>query len=438
MKGVFLVGFGREDISPKAPVPLAGYGATMNRISRQQLDTLYLTCVAITDAEGKTALLISQDLINSLWHAEVRSAIREATGIPEEQILVAATHTHSGPDQVSKHENILAWKPLYLRQAVKAALAALEDRAPATVEIGRTDTERLNFIRHYLLSDGSYGGDNFGDFKTNTIVDHATPNDPRLQVIRFRRRERPSVVMVNWQAHPTLTGGMTETDMSSDFIGSTRQYVEQTTGELFIYFTGAAGNHNAKSRIRQEERTRDNREFGKLLGDYVLDALQHMTSLGAGTVKTCAQTYVGQVDHSMEEKLEEARAVRKVFQEEGRDEGNKLARQYGFSSVYHANAVVRRSSYETTRPVDLHAISIGGISFAAAPYEMFAAHGMYIKEHTPFPMTFVVSCCNGVNSYLPTTQAYDYGCYESHNGNFVRGTGDKLAEALIEMLKQLK
>jgi len=99
--------------------------------------------------------------------------------------------------------------------------------------------------------------------------------------------------------------------------------------------------------------------------------------------------------------------------------------------------VIRRSKYEKTRANELSAYAIGGISFIAAPYEMFTNHGVYIKENTPFPMTFVVSCCNGANSYLPSTQAYDYGCYESHNGNFVRGTGDRLAETFVKMLKKL-
>ena len=69
----------------------------------------------------------------------------------------------------------------------------------------------------------------------------------------------------------------------------------------------------------------------------------------------------------------------------------------------------------------------------AAPYEMFAAHGMYIKENTP-GTTFLLTSCNGKYGYLPTNEAYDYGCYESHTGDFARGTGDQLAQAYVDML----
>jgi len=430
-------GFGRAVITPKTSVPLGGYGNTLKRMSQTVLDDLMATCVALTDETGETLLLISLDLTNSSDAKPIRAAVARATGVPEAQIMVAATHTHSAPDLYSPHEHTLSWKESYIPQVAAAAEAAMKDRQPAQMYTGRTETKGMNFVRHYLLSDGSYGGDNFGDFKTNTIVDHAAPNDPGLQVIKLVRDGAKDILLVNWQAHPTVTGGMTKTDMSADFIGSTRSFIEEATDDLFIYFTGAAGNQNYKSRIPDETPTHDNGEYGKLLGGYILAAQQTMTPAETRQLRVVQVSFEGQVDHTMEEKLAEAMKVRQLFLSEGRDAGNKLARQLGFSSVYHAGAVIRRSKYEKTRAMELSAYAIGGISFIAAPYEMFTNHGVYIKENTPFPMTFVVSCCNGANSYLPSTQAYDYGCYESHNGNFVRGTGDRLAETFVKMLKKL-
>lgn len=42
-----------------------------------------------------------------------------------------------------------------------------------------------------------------------------------------------------------------------------------------------------------------------------------------------------------------------------------------------------------------------------------------------------------LTGYIPNTQSYDYGCYESHTSNFTRETGDELVEAYISMLEQL-
>jgi len=69
---------------------------------------------------------------------------------------------------------------------------------------------------------------------------------------------------------------------------------------------------------------------------------------------------------------------------------------------------------------------------------MFSVHGSYIKDNSPADMTFVISCCNGNNGYLPSNKAYDYNCYEAYNSNFARGTGDQVAELLVDMLNQLK
>ena len=438
MKQAFQVGFGRADITPEDSVPLAGYGNTSKRMSQNILDYLYATCIAITDENGETILLYSQDLVNSSQTDTVRAAVSKATGVPESHIMVAATHTHSAPDQGSSHENINFWRLKYIDAMVSAAEAAMADRANAAFYMGSTETEQLNFIRHYKLSDGSYGGSNFGDFAKNTIVGHAAENDPGLQLLKITRAGKQDILLANWQSHPLMTGGLTKPDVSADFVGSTRAYLEEKTGSHFVYFTGAAGNHNPTSRITEENRTTDHKEYGKLLGDYILEAAENMTPLETGDIRVESRLFTCSINHTMEDRLEDAKKVSELYTATDRDTGNVLARQLGFSSVYHANAVLRRAKLEQTRDVELNAISIGGFSFIAAPYEMFANHGVHIKENTPFDVTFVISCCNGANGYLPSTDAYDYGCYESHTGNFTRETGDILAEEFVAMLSELK
>jgi len=439
-EATFRVGYAREDITPSDGVPLGGYGDTLKRISTGYLDYLFATCIAVTDAQDNTVLLFSQDLIASTYYKEVRSNVSQATGIAEDNIMLCATHTHSGPDQKQSHSGITSWKTTYLAAVVKAAQAALEDRSAAEISIGRTQAEGLNFVRHYLQEGGTYVGDNFGSESAGKIIAHAEENDPEMQVIKFTRaaEDKKDIIMVNWQAHPCMTGGVSETNISADFIGSTREYVEKQIDCNFVYFTGAAGNQNVKSRIEGETPTTDVKEFGKLLGDNVLKALENMTPVASGEVKTTKLMYEGQVNHEMEEKLEQAREVQALYKATDRATGNKLAREYGFSSVYHCNGVISRATMGDTLTMGIHAISMGDISFITAPYEMFALHGRYIKDNTPFNMTFVLTCANGGNGYLPSVLAYDYGCYESHTGKFARGVGDDLAETFVEMLNEQK
>lgn len=52
------VGFGRKDIMPIGSIELGGLGNGPHRKSENILDTLYATCIAITDSEGQALLLI--------------------------------------------------------------------------------------------------------------------------------------------------------------------------------------------------------------------------------------------------------------------------------------------------------------------------------------------------------------------------------------------
>ena len=431
------VGFGRVDITPDYSVPLAGYGNTHKRMSTGVAERIYATAVAITEESGKTLLLISQDLIDSRWGTAAREAIEKATGVPSENIMVAGTHTHAAPDTASTLDVIrIDYKQDYLAWVVEAAKAALADRCYATAYTAQTSLEKMNSVRHYLMSDGTYAGDNFGSFTGKTIVSPAEEADKQLQAIKFVREGKQDVVMTNWQAHVTYGTGSSSTLISSCFVGITRDHFEENTGDLFVYFTGACGNTNCVSKIDNQNRFSNYTQYSEILSKEVINLTETMDESSLVEFKTKEITFTGQVDHSFEDKLDLAREIRAVYDSEGTSAANTLARSYGFSSVYHSNAVIRRSAYGNTRDMPISVFYLGDISFVSAPYEMFAAHGMYIKENTP-GTTFVITSCNERKGYIPTNKAYDYGCYESHNGDFARGTGDKLAAKYVAMLNEL-
>lgn len=440
MKQTFQVGYGKANITPTFGVPIAGYGNTHLRISERAIQQLWSCCVAIRDEEGNTLLLISQDTVNTAWAEDVRQHTHQATGIPKDHIILAATHTHCGPDQESTLESIQRWKPDYLNQVTISAEAALADLAEASIFIGQTKTENLSFVRHYLMSDGSYAGDNFGDFKNNTIVAHAREVDPQLQLIRFDRSAagKRNVLMANWQCHPMLHARMIGKDLSSDYIGTTRDYIETRLSDLFVFFQGAAGDHSSRSKIQEEVRTKDCTEFGEILGKYILDAVQNMTKVETAPIQLMQTQLEARINHDMEDKLEQAQEVETLYRKTDRDTGNVLAWQYGFSSVYHTNAVLRRSKYGATRVMELTAIRIGELAFVTAPGEVFGSYGIQIKEASPYASTFVLTLCNGHNGYIPNEHAHDYGCYESHSGNFTRQTGSEMVQAYLSMLRNMR
>ena len=60
--GGFRVGYGKAEVTPEGPVGMGGYGRSDQRISTGVLSYLYVTCIAITDADDNTILLYGMDL----------------------------------------------------------------------------------------------------------------------------------------------------------------------------------------------------------------------------------------------------------------------------------------------------------------------------------------------------------------------------------------
>jgi len=439
---VLSVGYAREDITPDGPVPLGGYGNTHLRTTDHVLDPLYLTCIAFRSGED-TILLYSSDTINSneTLTAPARLRVAKRTGISGDRIFFCATHTHSAPDAGSATPTIEEFLQKYQKAAIAAAEAAIADLAPATLSATKTQVPNMNFIRHYLMNDGTYFGSNFGSTASG-YKDHAAPNDPEMRLIKIDRGEgKDAILMMNWQAHPCFTGGVEKKDISADYIGVTRAAIERETGMKFAFFQGAAGNHNGFSLLPGEQtlKSNDNNGYGEQLARAAISALDTLQPVEGSGIKSTKVVYEAAVNHDDEDKQEEAKQVNDLYKStNSRDEGNKLARKLGLSSVYHASAILARPSRPQKDTMDISAISIAGIGFVAAPYEMFAASGTYIKENSPFDMTFICSCTNGAHGYLPTAVAYDYGCYESFTSYFAKGTTEAVAEKYVEMLNGLK
>lgn len=451
MENILCAGYGRQDITPDFSVPLAGYGVTHKRMSTNVLSNLFATCIAFSWGEEKL-LLFTEDLIRCTpaWATAVRSSVSEKTGIPENRIMICATHTHSAPDPFSDLDCIKKdYLPIYVRAMTAAAEEALADLAPASLYGTSTQTEKMNFVRHYLLENGTYAGPNFGDFRSAPIVDHAAPNDPQLLIMKLERQEKPSILLVNFQVHPTATGGNAKTDVSADFVGVTRDNLEASTGMHFAYFTGAAGNQVLGTRIPAEcdgQTSAQNRSFGGThymiygwrLAQDVLKALPELKKMNTGPI--CLETvqFEHPVNHDDAQLYDEAVKVRQILSETDRTTANLYAKAHGISSIYHAAAIVSRRTRPETSTMELNAVRIGDMTFVTMPYEAFAAHGVYVKEHSPFPMTMIFSCANGGYNYIPTREAYEYGCYESFTSIFAKGTGEDAAEKLVQMLNSLQ
>ena len=148
------------------------------------------------------------------WSRSVREAIASKTGVPAQNILVAASHNHSGPD----FEKEKSWAKEVVGKIAAAASRASADMRKVTVGYGE-DTIGFSINRRKVI-----------DGRAVVRLNPDGPNDRRVKVLRFDdgRSLTPMAVMMHAVCHPCFfTWGDNATPpypegfpkMSADFPG---------------------------------------------------------------------------------------------------------------------------------------------------------------------------------------------------------------------------
>jgi len=386
------VGFGRADFTPTESLPIGSSYYGEPKMSTGVINPLMATCVAFTDETGNTVLLFHMDL-GGIQEPQIyaRGIIAKKLGIPANQIMVTATHTHAVPRVIETNKAVLDWSASISDKMLEAAQAALVDRKPAQMYTASIQCENLNFIRHYLMSDGTYAGSNFGSFEGNEIIGHTEEPDKTLQLIKFIREGGKDVILANWQGHPHRIHSGSGTTFGSDIVGVMRDVLEDQLDCNFAYFSGASGNVNNNSRIASEQITKNYLEHGQALASYAVQAAANFQQQKIGKVQIIGE-----------------------------------------------NVKCTNKDGNSTLDVPLFAFSLGNVGFVTAPYEMFNSQGMAIKASSPFNFTFVCTYANGHNGYIPDKKTIDtYDSYEEKGSKYAPGTAEQLTAAHIAMLNEL-
>lgn len=316
-----------------------------------------------------------------------------------------------------------------------------EDRKTVTsAEMAKTYTKGLNFVRHYVLADGTYKGDNFGELNDSPYEGHTTEADPEMRLVKFHRAGGADVVLANWQIHPHRTGGTLKKDVSADILGVMRDEMEDKLNCHVVYFNGAAGNINPTSRIREENLTGTYVEQGLALARYALEAEGSYTPLALGAVKICNKSVWEPLNRPDPAILEICLKIRDFWRETNDSMASKrLSNRYGINSQYAAMQFINRINMKQ-EGFNYHftVLCVGDMGFIAVPYEMFDTNAKYVRDCSPFAQTIVASCCNDYMNYVPSAYGFDHGCYEADSSRANPGAGERFAYTLVRMLRSLK
>lgn len=215
------------ELSPQHPVYLAGFGH--NRIATGVHDELYARCLAIAVAKQKL-VLCSVDLIG-LFYDDVLTIRREfeQTTSSTSFLIVAATHTHAGPDTLGLYGPkplVTGIDPQYLKwvdgRIAATAADAVRALQPALLELGRDDHPLLGLLQ--------------GEDRPPIM------KDPFLFVMRLVARSTGQTIatVVNWSDHPEVLARR-NTEITSDYPHWIRAYLEKQLGGIALFFSGSIG-----------------------------------------------------------------------------------------------------------------------------------------------------------------------------------------------------
>lgn len=411
----FLIGFDRIDITPKVPLPLYGMGNDYvrkeNFVSPKcEADKLLANTVVFSNgnSESTVVLCVLDTLfIHEFFSVPVAKAIGEILEVPSENVVLTATHTHSGVSMIKPDEDVKCYNEWLKDELVKSAKRASDDLTKASALGGNTDTNGMNFQRRFILKDGSHRctiAD--GKFNTDDIASYETETDRTLRAVRFIREGKKDVVIANWQAHPGFTPSFTIGRVSADFIGDFRLFGEEDGSANFVYIQGAAGNLEARTRFKSDPYYEWNRTLDRV--GYAKELVRILNEDIA-----FSEIEVGDI------KIQNAKL--EVRQKVGKD------------------------ILDEKHVLPLTAITFGDIAICTAPNELYSDSGLELRRRSPFKATLLCTNANGCYGYLPIKACFDgesYNTNEKGDSFGVRvskceaGTAEKVTETLAKMLER--
>lgn len=287
------VGFFEDDITGPIGFPMTGY-MERTKVSQGINDRLFCRVICM-EFDSRKYVIISLDLcsVDRKFREKTCSLINNMTNIPEENVLISATHTHSGMDGF-----LLGWNFKI-------------DKFPA-VKFYRsrdlTEEEATRVIRDFIAykvagcvyaclqnmheSSLSYHSADLLGVCTNREEPSAL-FDSELIAIKFTAHDNtPLGCLLNYSCHPTVLG-YDNYLYSADFVGYACEILKLSFGKNFVplYLSGACAEVSTRF-TRKNQTFQEAKRLGYMLGS---KALFLLNSLGQEEELTEASSLVREV-----------------------------------------------------------------------------------------------------------------------------------------------
>ena len=414
-------GVGQTDITPPLGSPLAGY--YYERPATNVHDELYAKALVLEDG-NRTLVIVIADLVDiaPTGFKEARGRIAKDFNIPAANIIISATHTHTGPEMTPEYEALVADK------VVDAVGIARQHLQPAAIKSGVGEEANVSFHRRFMMKDSTV---QFNPGPLNPdIVRPMGPIDPEVGILYVETSQgQPMAVLVNFAMHLDTVGG---TEVSADFPAYVSQVLKKIVGDdtMVMFGLGTCGNinhFNVKSPETLKGFGRTER-IGYALAASVIrelpaledDSVQKLTSASEAlqlkiptyTEQEVAEATINaQKESDHESSTPEIREAMKILRIEERD-GKPLE-------------------------AEVQVFGLGDVGIVALPGEIFVELGLAIKEQSPFKHTLILTLSNHSVGYVPNEAAFPHGAYEVEVSQIAPGEGERLVASAVKLLNEI-
>src|SRR5262245_30525040 len=434
------------DVTP-TQFPISVNGGMSDRKATSANDPLHARCIVLDDGTTKLAIVVVDScMIPREIHDAAKALTAKKTGIPAENILISATHTHSAPTVagVFQSEPDAAYIK-FLTQKIADGIEKAHDRlAPAKVAWGVAEEPNQVFNRRWKMREGVKNLDPFGGdtdkVKMNPprmskdLVEPAGPTDPRVTVLSLHTADdKPLALYANYSLH--YVGDMPA--LSADYFGVFADVVsaklkagKDFMGALSNGTSGDVNNINFKEaapKLKPGERSRT-------VADAVATAAVKATDKAEHTGSVRLKSASAELELGVRKPTaEDVKRAEEILE---RAKGRELK---GVEEIY-ARETVLLAKYPDKVKAQIQVLVVGDLAIVAIPCEVFTDIGLSIKKNSPFKTTCVVSLANGYNGYLPTPAHHALGGYETwraRSSYLAVNSSVEIEKTAGELLKQV-
>ncbi len=443
-KGGLMVGIAEVNYTPDVGLDIVGNYRGDDYASRGIHDSLYARAFVARGENGVEAAVLTVDIavFNKETTNYMREYIESKTGIEKNNIMILATHTHSGP----KSDLSAPKAKEYLLKAADAVVRAHENLAPSVLYAGRSKEDRISHNRRLKAKDGTTHM-TWEGMDPDLIEGSWGTKDPEVITFTINQDGKDIGSIVNFGCHvTTLTGS--NWLWSADFPGYMVECIRKVKGEdyLPLFFNGPCGNvTQIDNEVGFLDTYQEAQRIGYLLGVGALEAIQNQRPVEGGDVLV-SQEFVPLKRITITN--EQLAWAEKVMERVAR-EGMPPIQQDGIpDEMYAQNWIKMREIQDQVDSLELQVIRVGELAFVGLTGEPFNEFGVDIKAKSPSPFTMVMGNANDRTRYFPTRVSFTQGPegytpyitgYETNPGSTIYeiGAGETMAAAAVKQLEDL-